>query len=71
MKLACTKFILLFSTVSAGSIDAPLSAGSIGISSTLLIGVPYSYEASRSTTVFVGKANPLIIHAGYFKGFLL
>lgn len=63
VELACKKFVLLSSTISVGSIGAPLSAGSIGISSTLLIGVPYSYEVSRSTVAFVGKANPLIMHA--------
>jgi hypothetical protein len=63
VQLACTKLVLLTSTISAGSIGASLSAGSIGISSTLLIGVPYSYEVSRSTIAFVGKANPLIMYA--------
>ena len=62
---------LLSSIISAGSIGAPLSAGSIGISSTLLIGVPYSYEASRSTKAFVGKANPLIMHADNLEALTL
>ena len=49
--------------INAGSMGAPPRAGSMGMSSTLLLmGVPYSYEASRSPGAFGGKAKPRITH---------
>jgi hypothetical protein len=48
--------------ISAGSMGAPPRAGSMGMSSTLLMGVPYSYEASRSPGASGGKAKPRITH---------
>ena len=58
----CTPFATLPSIINAGSITVPPRAGSMGMSSTLLIGVPYSWEVSRSTSAFGGKAKPLIMH---------
>lgn len=39
---------------------SPASAGSIGMSSGLLVGVPDSYEVSRSDTAVVGKGSAFI-----------
>ena len=50
------------SIINAGWTGAPPRAGSMGISSTLLMGVPYSYEGSRSPGAFGGKAKPRITH---------